>query len=706
MKAGHWTQGALCWAFIATPTAGLASEPGAAPVMEELVVTAERRESDVQETAISASVMSGEQLEEKGVVDLYTIQYAAPSMTIAHFGSANEFNIRGIGRTQVDIDVPSGVVIYRDGAPTIAGYFQTEPYYDLKSVEVLRGPQGTFVGKNAAGGAVFINTNDPDPSQFSASVEAGLGNFGLWEVTGIVNVPVTDTLAIRASYRHLDSDDFYDSLSGNYTGHPASRDLDSYRFAVEWAPTEALVGSLKVDYHDLDFGGNVVSSPGFPIYDVEQNGDIAYEDQSLRVVGNIAYEFANGLTLNSISAYQDLDSLNNLDLNGSLPVFSQFKSNFSVDIITQELTLISPADQTVRWILGAFYFEQNVDVPDWTKDGFTFTGDVFFSGGGATDYPWLTTPWDKHEDEWSLFGHAAYDLAEQWEIEAGVRYTKYATDQTTDYRFGLGDAPPVDVFAAGTQDLDESSVDGQVALNYQMSDEHFLYALFSRGHVTSGINIFPPYRQYDEMEVRNYELGWKARWQDDAIRTQATLYLLDFDNYQVNFESPDIAIGQDNRNAPGDSQIKGVELSAQAHVDNWYADLAFAYMMSDIGNFDGVIDPFTGEEVSLSGNRTPYSPKVTFNVGLAYLRLTPRVDVSYVSDTQSKLWDTPLVEIEQRTIVNGRLVLAAPDDRWSVTGWITNALDEKYVAGIQNLATLYYAGRPREYGVTFKYNVN
>jgi len=88
------------------------------------------------------------------------------------------------------------------------------------------------------------------------------------------------------------------------------------------------------------------------------------------------------------------------------------------------------------------------------------------------------------------------------------------------------------------------------------------------------------------------------------------------------------------------------------------------------------------------------------------LRLTPRVDVSYVSDTQSKLWDTPLVEIEQRTIVNGRLVLAAPDDRWSVTGWITNALDEKYVAGIQNLATLYYAGRPREYGVTFKYNVN
>jgi iron complex outermembrane receptor protein len=310
----------------------------------------------------------------------------------------------------------------------------------------------------------------------------------------------------------------------------------------------------------------------------------------------------------------------------------------------------------------------------------------------------------------------AYDINDQVEIEAGVRYTEYATDQTTDYTFGLGDSPPVIPFASGKQDLDESSVDGQVAVNWKVLEDHFLYALFSRGHVSSGINIFPPYREYDEMDVRNYEIGWKARWLDDRLRTQATVYHLDFHDYQVNFESQDVVIGQDNRNAPGSSKIWGAELSSQAHIDNFYFDLAVAYMTSDIGDFDDVIDPFTGEPTNLSGRRTPYSPKVTFNSGVAYdfflgdamggLRLTPRVDVSYVSDTQSKLWDTPLVEISQRTLVNTRLVLAAPNDKWTAAAWMTNALDQEYVTGIQNLATLYYAGRPREYGLKVTYNLD
>ena len=138
--------------------AGLASTAGVAQTddeafesLEEVLVTAQRRTESLQDTAISASVLSGDLLEQKGVNELFDIQYAAPSVNISGFGSANIFNIRGIGRSQVDIDVPSGVVIYRDGAPTVAGYFQREPYFDIASVEVFRGPQGTFVGKSAAG---------------------------------------------------------------------------------------------------------------------------------------------------------------------------------------------------------------------------------------------------------------------------------------------------------------------------------------------------------------------------------------------------------------------------------------------------------------------------------------------------------------------------------------------------------------------------
>jgi len=713
---------ALSGVALVAGTNAEAQAPESAVELKEVVVTATRRVEDVQRLALAVSVLSGDMIEDKGVFDLYAIQYAAPSVVIGNYGSANEFNIRGIGRTQVDIDVPSGVVIYRDGAPTIAGYFQTEPYFDIESIEVLRGPQGTFVGKNASGGAVFINTIDPDPSAFDAIVEAGVGNNSLWDVSGIVNIPLGDTAALRMSFKHLESDHFYDSITGDYTGNPAERDLNSYRAALQWEPNDSFTGTLKVDYHDLDFGGNVVSSAGFPLYDVPQRGEIAYQDESLRVVADMKFRMAGGATFNSISAYQQLESVNNLDLNGSLPVFYQFKSAFEVDIISQELNVVSAEDQKWRWVLGAFYFEQNVDVPDWTQDGFTFTGNAFGTGDpipGVTgiDYPWFTTPWDKKEDEWAVFGQIATDITERLEFEAGVRYTDYSTSQFTNYTFGFGLAPPVDVFATGTQSLSENSVDWQAALNLAVNENHFGYLLVSRGHTSGGINIFPPYRIYDEMEVINYEFGWKANLKDDQVRTQLATFLQKFNNYQVNFESPDVLIGQDNRNAPGTSTIWGVEFSVQSNIGNSHIDAAVAFMESDIGTFEDVIDPFRTAAnggvpvlVDLSGQRTPYSPEITANLGLAHdyhigdYMLTPRVDLSYVDETQTKLWDTPLVTLPSRFIVNSRIVLGAPDDKWTATLWATNLFDERYVAGIQNLATLYYAGRTREYGLSFRYH--
>ncbi|MEX2148586.1 MAG: TonB-dependent receptor [Steroidobacteraceae bacterium] len=708
-------------ALVVCPQAQAQSASGNEVMLKEVVVTATRRTEDMQKAALSVSVLSGEMIEEKGVFDLYMVQYAAPSVTISHFGSANEFNIRGIGRTQVDIDVPSGVVIYRDGAPTIAGYFNTEPYFDIESIEVLRGPQGTFVGKNASGGAVFVNTNDPELGEFAATVEAGVGNNDMWDVSGIVNVPLGETAALRMSYKHIGSDDFYDSITGDFTGDPGERDLNSYRVALKVEPNDQFSALLKVDYHDLDFGGNVVTSPGFPIYSPEQNGDIAYKDESLRIVADLKFKLGNGVTLSSMSAYQQLDSVNNLDLSASLPVFYQFKSNFDVDILSQEFNLISAEDQKVRWVTGLFYFEQTATIPDWTQDGFTFTGNVF-GGGDATgrDFPWFTTPWDKDEEEWAVFAHVAADVSPRLELEAGVRYTEYETSQVTDYTFGFGFEPPTIPFAAGTQSMKEDSVDYQVALNFDVSERNFLYWLISRGHTTGGINIFPPYRIYDEMEVFNYEFGVKSNFHDDQVRTQTAMFLQKFNNYQVNFESPDIVIGQDNRNAPGTSTIWGIEFSAQSHVGNAHVDGAISYMQSDIGTFENVVDPFRTQAnggvpvlIDLTGRPTPYSPEFTANLGLAYdflvgsggeYMLTPRADVSYQSKTQTKLWDSPLVTLERRVLVNARLVLGAPEDRWTATLWATNVFDDGYVAGIQNLATLYYAGRPREYGLTVRYN--
>jgi iron complex outermembrane receptor protein len=613
-------------------------------------------------------------------------------------------------------------VIYRDGAPTIAGYFQNEPYYDIDAIEVFRGPQGTFVGKSAAGGAVFVNTKDPDLDGFSGSVEGNVGDFDLLEFTGIVNVPVSDTFALRLGYKHFERDHFYESITGDYSGHPGEADNNSFRASALWQPSDSLRGVLKIDYSDLDFGGNVTTRYGEdPLGNVEQNAAFAYTDESLRAVLDIKYTTSGGTTFSSLTGYQDVDTVNNLDVNATDPLYYEFHSKANVKIYSQEFNLISPDDQRFGWVLGAFYQRTEARIPDWTDGGFNFIGNGF-----PPDYPWATSPWNKDEDEWAVFAHVSFDLTAALELEVGARYSDYQMEQETEWLLSVAGQPPVPgndgVFpffpaspGGDRQDLSEDSVDGQVSLNWTVSDEHFLYGLVSRGHVTGGVNLFPPFLAYDEMEVINFETGWKATWADDRFRTQFTLYYEDFKDYQANFSDPTVGgiNNPTNRNADTTSHLWGMELSGQARFGGFSLDFGAAYLDSELGTFQDVVDPFRlppDNVVNLSGAEVPFAPNVTGNIGLAYaiplgdLSLTPRVDVSYSGETQGALWDSPLVTIQARTLVNGQLTLTPASDRWSAELWVTNARDKHYVSGIQNNATLYYAAPPRQYGLRAKFN--
>ena len=157
-----------------------------------MIVTAERRAVDLQKTTLAATVLTGDDMIKKGVYNLTSLQTAAPGLTINDYGSANVFNMRGVGREAVDVEIPSGIAIYRDGVPTLAGYFQNEPYYDLEGVEVLRGPQGTFAGQSASGGALFIRSKSRRSTGFGSYARA---------VFRRDHIPLTDTLAIRVSNR-------------------------------------------------------------------------------------------------------------------------------------------------------------------------------------------------------------------------------------------------------------------------------------------------------------------------------------------------------------------------------------------------------------------------------------------------------------------------------------------------------------------------
>ena len=127
----------------------------------EIVVTAERRRTDLQKTPIAATVLTGEVLANSGVSVVDQLQFISPAAVINNFGQGIDFNIRGIGKAEHNTQTTTGVITYRDGVATFPGYYTAEPYYDIARVEILRGPQGTFVGQNATGGAVFVASHDP-----------------------------------------------------------------------------------------------------------------------------------------------------------------------------------------------------------------------------------------------------------------------------------------------------------------------------------------------------------------------------------------------------------------------------------------------------------------------------------------------------------------------------------------------------------------
>jgi iron complex outermembrane recepter protein len=725
------------WSSVSVAALGTAASLLASQAMaqedntvEAVVVTAERRVQDLQETAISASVLDGETLEARAVFGLTSLQFAAPGFQISDYASANTFNIRGIGQAQVDIDLPSGVVIYRDGVPTLTGYFQNAPYYDMAGVEVLRGPQGTFVGKSAAAGAVFIRTRDPElGDKMTGEIMLGGGNHGLYEGTAVINMPLSDTLSIRFSTHGEGRESLFDSISSNplpgatLEGGPFYGDdhrrLISARLGVLWKPNDSFRSVFKVDADYLHFGSHATSGLD-PLTGEEQdmrnpivNGPHTYIDKGLRSSWTNTYYFGDGFRVNALTGFSVVKTRADWDSNGANPAPSWFRSAGKFWNYSQELNLLSPDDRRFRYTLGLFYQRYVNDIEAHPKPGFNLYDGVF------PGVPLITTPWKKNELNYAGFGQFEYDISDKLTVQVGARWSNYEFDQFTELVVYPGvldipfNEPPGGVF----QKYSEKSVDWKINLNYKATEDHFLYALISRGHSPGSINIFSSpatvdptsplfgkHTPYEEMIVINYEAGWKGDFYQGQLKTQATVYYQTFENYQAGFAlSGSLGIDsiQEFKNAETTSKIWGVELGAQGRFDALSLDFGMAYNKSELGSF-GIINDIFGpwknrtpagpglpSTIDLDGARTPFAPAWTVNGGVAYdfetekMTITPRVDVAWRSDSYASIFRNRATLLEGGFVVNASLRFDA--DPWWAQLWVTNAFDRTYAGAKQNV---------------------
>jgi iron complex outermembrane receptor protein len=705
-------------------SAGQSNGPSTA--LEEIVVTAERRTTDVQKTSLPVTVLTGEDLRKKGVDSVDGLQFTTPSLNIQDSGDGAIINIRGIGKSDFGQQVPAGILIYRDGVPVApGGILADEPYYDIASIEVLRGPQGTFAGENSTGGAIFIKEVDPSlVDGFGGWVEGQYGNYNDARVRGALNLPLSDTLALRFAANGENRDTFW-HMTGPYTGNPGKHHEADGRLSVLWQPTEAFKALLKMDYNYIDHGGIPASPYTYGstanLFNVASDAYLRGIENQSRTVLQLNYLFDGGITLRSIGSYQSGRVSSARDVDGTAnPLLAKiYRANSRDRTISEELNLVSPDAGRLTWVLGGTYLQDTVTQP---TGGSSLNFLSLSPGGTPTAAQGITIDYRAKKKNWGMFGQGTYELTDALKLQIGARYssTSFVLDNLTQlFFFGH---PVLGENVVGDEARD-SRTTGKVGLDWSLNKENFLYAFVATGHKGGGINgvgiaapIIPPGPppaatgaqlppKFAPEEVTDYEVGWKGTYFGNRLHTQLGAFYNAYRNFQVALFDPNYAAGQ-VENATGTTRIEGLEAQAQGQFGGFSFDVGASYLETSIGNFLAIDSRHLGTGLQdLTGKQQPNAPRWTAQAGVQYLfhvygsdTLSPRLDYGMVGSRWATIFEVPPGDyLSSQSLFNAQLTYTQHNN-WQVTAYATNLFDRRYVSTIE-FANLAIAGPPRQFGL-------
>ncbi len=700
-----WCGSAVAQTADPTPETGTGELP-------ELVVTAERRHTDLQQSAISATVLSGGELANLGVTTVDQLQFATPGAAVDNFGQGIDFNIRGIGKGEHNSQTTVGVVTYRDGIATFPGYFQEEPYYDIANVEILRGPQGTFGGQNATGGAVFVTTNDPViGGGYKGYMSGQVGNYTDFALQGAVNLPISDTLAARFAFNAESRDSFYKFTGPNggaYDGNPGKLRIGSGRIGLLWKPDDALTVLFKTDFNYLNLG----AYPADPYYDTNNpfsltaNSPQEALDRFVRSVLKIDYVLPDGITLRSVSGYQKGITAYQADLDGTAAADLTFADNVDESLWSEEFNVISPDQGLVTWIAGLYA----------DGDKYTFPPGQFFEGlppgNIATEYSLQGT---NPESAVAGFGQLSFQLPKGFQIQLGGRYTSAkTTNHVQVLQFGL----PI----TADQTAKYTNTSGKLSLNWAIDPNNFVYAFASTGFRPGGLNVpvgLGTPAAFGAEKLQDYEVGYKLTSFDGHLRTQVDGFYDVYKNFQVTVGYPAFPTFGFELNNPNPSHLYGFEAQTQAAFGHFALDAGTTIMHSSLGRFyatdpriasvtpcDPSSGPMSASCVDLTGHSQTYAPNFTFNIGAQYSfplsakdTVTPRANFGYVAPQWATLFENAALgdHLAGRDIAGGQV--AWQHDHFVTTLYTTNVADRQYVGALNS--GLRFEGPPRQYGLRF-----
>jgi len=686
------------------------------PVLEELTVTARRQAESLQELPVSATVFSAEDLDRSGVEDIADYFLLTPNVAVNESGTRGENSISMRGISNIGSGPNSSFALYVDELNVIP-MISNPALQDVERLEVLRGPQGTYFGRNAAGGAINISTIRPG-SDFEGKVAVEAASFGTYQGSATLNLPVSDTFMLRGTASLQESDGWIDNV--NPAGGSNDQKNQNLRLAARWLASSALTVdtsfTLADEYSGLEsgvatgklsvgsiglWGLNAIEQvPFFPRNQDKVNNDNPKStDYGYQILNNRIEYRMDGMTLTSITGYAEGERKQDGDVDATGFDAVNLTRDAEMRFLSQELRLASTGSAPLRWTLGVSYLEQSFDV-----DLNVILGSFNPLGApGGTLIRGLQSVNDTRN--LAFFGEVDYELSERLTLSYGGRYSDDEVRQGEDVVNGTPAGPVAQNFAPVTRDFDNYS--SKLALRLRHSEQLSSYVMASQGYRTGGVQLDPVLArpEFDPETLWSYEAGLKGSLLRGRVRFAAAAYHIDWKDLQVrttvNGIDPVtgafvIATGVENA---ARASSNGLELELQAYVrDDILSGFTLGYMDASYDDYENAVVDGATALLDLSGENLLDAPELTFSAfaekrfQLAGWDAWARAEYSYVDDkvTSHLVYVPPTLfpvpfdfsfpyHVPSFDVVNLRAGFERGD--YSVSLWVRNVTDENYYTG-------------------------
>ena len=679
-----------------------ADEAGDSSLMEEIIVTATRRETTIVDIPYNISAVSGNFIESGKIMTTGELLRGVPGANVIDYGARNSGNVNSIRIRGLTIDSSAQQDVALSGVPPVSTYINDTPIYanlllkDLERVEVLRGPQGTLYGSGSLGGTVRYMTRRPVLESFEGraegSVSSTAGSSGTnWDVDAVVNIPMGETFAARLLAGHVDYAGIFD-LPNAYVldqqGFPVAPDgiladtaeyeyikdvdtvdIDFARASLLWVPNDNFEAMLTWSYQKDDVGGRMMPTQsndgwGDP-YGRYQTGSVQREPSSRKVnIGalEMSYDFGFATLTSSTSTYKHTgDSISEntgfsaqrgwlADYYGNYPrPMHSAERSYEDKAFIQELRLVSNTDGAVDWLVGGFYRDQD-----------TRSTQVNYL---RNFYNWAWAAWDccavgdddfryNREENFkdkALFGELTWNVNDVFRLTGGIRY--FVIDYENDTFMGVGLYDSFSINERVQFDGSDSDTLFKVNASWDVRDNSMLYATFSQGFRRGGTNAVPlsgvfaespAWLTYDPDTTNNYELGIKGTGNNSFYNV--SLFYVDWDKIQLNTATTNWGFYAAQNG--GSASTKGIEVEYdKSFGKGWRMNLGYAYTKGKLKD-----DMWSADDVYIiatDGSKLPGLAEHTVNIMLenAYdmsngWQWVNRVSGYYQSDTKNNISDT------------------------------------------------------------------